>query len=75
VHPRSRGGSDDPGNLVALCGFHHLVGVHGGYVRVSGTAPHALTWEIGPRHAPVDLRRWLGLEPAARPASALARAA
>jgi hypothetical protein len=62
VIPRSRGGGDERENLVALCAFHHLRGVHGGYLRVSGRAPDGLTWEIGPRHAPVDLRRWLGLE-------------
>jgi hypothetical protein len=58
---RSRGGSDDDENLVSLCAFHHLRGVHGGHLRVSGRAPDGLTWEIGPRRAPVDLRRWLGL--------------
>jgi hypothetical protein len=62
---RSRGGSDEAENLVGLCAFHHLVGVHGGYLRVSGRAPDGLTWELGPRHAPVELRRWLGLEVAA----------
>jgi hypothetical protein len=46
VVPRSRGGSDDPTNLVALCAFHHLRGVHGGFMRVRGTAPDALSWEV-----------------------------
>jgi hypothetical protein len=44
---RSRGGGDEPENLVALCAAHHLHGVHAGRVRVSGRAPHALTWELG----------------------------
>jgi hypothetical protein len=44
---RSRGGGDEPANLVALCAAHHLVGVHGGYLRVSGRAPRALRWAIG----------------------------
>jgi hypothetical protein len=44
VEFRSRGGSDDLDNLVAMCGFHHLRGVHGGYLRVVGRAPDALTW-------------------------------
>jgi hypothetical protein len=73
IVPRSRGGSDDDRNLVALCAFHHLHGVHQGYLRVSGSAPDGLTWVIGRRPAPVDLRRWLGLEcapPAAAPAAA-----
>jgi hypothetical protein len=56
IVPRSRGGSDDPWNLVALCALHHLVGIHGGYIRVRGRAPDRLFWEIGPPHAPVDLR-------------------
>jgi len=56
IIPRSRGGSDEPWNLVALCALHHLVGVHGGYLRVRGRAPDSLVWEMGPPHAPVDLR-------------------
>jgi 5-methylcytosine-specific restriction endonuclease McrA len=72
ITPRSRGGGDERENLVGLCAFHHLVGIHGGYLRVSGRAPGGLTWEIGPRHAPVDLRRRLGLE---APRQAEARAA
>jgi hypothetical protein len=44
--PRSKGGSDEPGNLVALCAFHHLRAVHGGYLRVRGTAPDDLVWEV-----------------------------
>ena len=44
---RSRGGADDPSNLVALCAAHHLHGVHAGYVRVSGRAPDQLVWELG----------------------------
>jgi hypothetical protein len=46
VVPRSRGGSDEPWNLVALCACHHLRGVHGGWLRVRGTAPGALAWEV-----------------------------
>jgi hypothetical protein len=61
ITPRSQGGGDEPENQVSLCAFHHLVGIHGGYLRVSGQAPDGLTWEVGPRHAPRDARRWLGL--------------
>jgi 5-methylcytosine-specific restriction endonuclease McrA len=43
---RSRGGADAPGNLVSLCAAHHLRGVHAGYLRVRGEAPHALSWEL-----------------------------
>jgi hypothetical protein len=44
---RSRGGSDAPENLVSLCAAHHLHGVHRGWVRVWGTAPDRLQWELG----------------------------
>ena len=33
IEPRSQGGSNDPGNLAALCHGHHQHGVHEGYVR------------------------------------------
>jgi 5-methylcytosine-specific restriction endonuclease McrA len=48
VH-RSQGGSDDPSNLVSLCAAHHLHGVHGGHIRVTGKAPDQLQWELGLR--------------------------
>ncbi|HET7754130.1 MAG TPA: HNH endonuclease signature motif containing protein, partial [Anaeromyxobacteraceae bacterium] len=44
VEFRSHGGSDDVENLTALCAWHHLRGVHGGYLRVAGRAPDALRW-------------------------------
>jgi hypothetical protein len=44
---RSRGGGDEPENLVSLCVAHHLHGVHRGWVRVAGRAPDQLTWELG----------------------------
>ncbi|MBS1109267.1 MAG: endonuclease [Anaeromyxobacteraceae bacterium] len=44
---RSRGGGDEPENLVSLCAGHHLHGIHRGYIRVSGRAPDALVWELG----------------------------
>jgi len=46
---RSAGGSDDPSNLVSLCAAHHLQGVHKGWIRVRGVAPHGLEWELGAR--------------------------
>jgi hypothetical protein len=49
VHARAQGGSDDAGNQVALCPCHHLRGVHGGWLRVRGTAPDRLVWEVGGR--------------------------
>jgi hypothetical protein len=49
IEPRSQGGSNDAGNLAALCHGHHQHGVHEGYVRIRGTAPHALRYELGKR--------------------------
>jgi hypothetical protein len=40
---RSKGGSDDLANLTSLCPMHHLLGVHGGYLKVTGIAPD-LVW-------------------------------
>lgn len=55
VEFRSAGGSDEPENLVSLCAAHHLRGVHMGRIRVRGTAPDGLHWELGvrPGMAPV----------------------
>jgi hypothetical protein len=47
VEPRSHGGADTEENLVALCGCHHLRGIHGGYIRVLGRAPDQLVWDVG----------------------------
>jgi hypothetical protein len=41
---RSHGGGDELDNQVALCAFHHLRCVHGGYLRVVGRAPDELRW-------------------------------
>ncbi len=41
---RSRGGGDEPSNLVSLCDKCHLSLVHGGHLTVTGLAPHALDW-------------------------------
>src|SRR5512138_1739964 len=49
VIPRWKGGSDDPENQVALCACHHLRGIHGGYMRVTGRAPDGLVWEVAGR--------------------------
>jgi hypothetical protein len=44
IIPKSQGGTDDDWNLVSLCASHHLNGIHGGRIRVTGRAPDALTW-------------------------------
>jgi 5-methylcytosine-specific restriction endonuclease McrA len=53
---RSRGGSDEPENLVSLCAAHHLHGVHRGWVRVRGAAPDGLAWELGEVSSPLPAR-------------------
>jgi hypothetical protein len=46
---RSAGGTDDCENVVTLCAFHHLRGVHAGRIRISGRAPDRLRFAIGLR--------------------------
>ena len=43
---KSQGGTDDEWNLVSLCAAHHLHGIHGGRIRLTGRAPEALVWEF-----------------------------
>jgi len=45
---RSQGGSDDDENVIALCTWCHLEGVHGGRLHVTGTASN-LKWNLGRR--------------------------
>jgi hypothetical protein len=42
VEYHSHGGSDEDGNLVCLCAFHHLRGEHGDRMAVRGRAPVGL---------------------------------
>jgi hypothetical protein len=49
VRYRSQGGGDEPENEVGVCAAHHLHCIHRGWVRVRGTAPHGLIWELGAR--------------------------
>ncbi len=49
IAPRSQGGSNDPGNLAVLCHGHHQHGAHKGHLKIRGTAPHALRYELGKR--------------------------
>jgi hypothetical protein len=55
---RSRGGSDDPRNLVGLCAVHHLHGIHLGYLEVTGVAGERLHWKLGTGEA-VPLEEWV----------------
>jgi len=49
VRFRSAGGSDALSNRVSLCAWHHLRGVHAGIVRVTGSAPGRLRFDLGLR--------------------------
>jgi len=51
INPRSQGGSDDPSNMISLCAAHHLHGIHGGRMRVTGAALDKLVWEFGLRRS------------------------
>ena len=57
VRFRSHLGPTAPPNLTSLCAAHHLHGVHAGYLRVTGVAPHRLRWSFrqggGPLIGPV----------------------
>jgi hypothetical protein len=46
---RAQGGGNERENLVTLCAYHHLRGVHGGTLRIRGRAPEALRFELGLR--------------------------
>ena len=51
IIPKSKGGTDDEWNLVSLCANHHLHGIHGGRMRVTGRAPDGLVWEFDLRQS------------------------
>jgi hypothetical protein len=44
-----RGGGHAEMNLISLCAFHHLVGIHEGFMTVRGLAPDRLVWTAGGR--------------------------
>jgi hypothetical protein len=46
---RALGGADADCNLITLCAFHHLRGVHGGSLRVTGEAPGHIRFALGIR--------------------------
>jgi hypothetical protein len=49
IHWSSRGGPDVPSNRITLCAQHHERFVHGnGMVRIRGSAPAELVFELGP---------------------------
>jgi len=56
---RSRGGSNDTDNLIGLCWWHHLVGVHRGHLTVYGKGGGVLTWDFGAIDADGRARIWI----------------
>jgi hypothetical protein len=57
---RSRGGDNGRENRVAICAAPHLNGIHKFRIRVTGVAPHDLTWEVGYRRVGAPLLRTHG---------------
>ncbi len=56
---RSRGGSNEAENLTFLCFTHHIEALHRGHIRVRGTAPDALTIELGIKPDGTALERFV----------------
>ncbi len=51
IHPRSRGGSHHPDNLITLCWYHHHVAIHGMGMEIDAESPahrRRLRWPSGP---------------------------
>ncbi|HUL60545.1 MAG TPA: HNH endonuclease, partial [Anaeromyxobacteraceae bacterium] len=46
---RSRGGGHEGANQAGMCAYHHLVGIHEGFMTVSGKAPDHLAWTASGR--------------------------
>jgi len=44
---RSQGGTDDLGNRICLCAFHHQRGEHGELASCRGKAPLGIRWSLG----------------------------
>ena len=59
VRLRSQLGTDDAWNLEFICFDHHIPGVHGGRLRIYGTAPNGLVVELGLRADGRPLERWV----------------
>jgi hypothetical protein len=55
LHPRSRGGSHHPDNLITLCWYHHHVAIHGMGMEIDPASPvhrRRLRWPGGPDPPP-----------------------
>ena len=44
---RSHGGPEEAVNIMYVCTYHHLRGIHGGHLNVSGRAGEKLVWVFG----------------------------
>jgi len=55
---RSAGGSNEEGNRITLCAFHHLRCLHTGRLRVRGRAPQGLVFVLGRRPGGPPLARY-----------------
>jgi hypothetical protein len=44
IRPRSAGGSDEVANRCGSCGYHHMVGIHDGYLLIEGRAGECLVF-------------------------------
>ena len=57
---RSHGGDDELENRLAVCMAHHLRGIHRFVIRVTGTAPSNVRWQLGLRDGAPPLMRFIG---------------
>jgi hypothetical protein len=57
---RSRGGGNARDNRTTVCAAHHLHGIHDGTIQASGTAPHAIEWQLGVRTGASPLLAFVG---------------
>jgi len=57
---RSRGGDNQRDNRTTVCAAHHLHGLHDGTIHASGTAPHAIAWQLGVRRDAAPLLAYVG---------------
>jgi hypothetical protein len=66
---RSVGGGDELANRTTLCAGHHLRGVHAGRIRVIGSAPGGLRFELGLRPGQQPLLRYRSGDQLSAPAA------
>jgi len=57
---RSRGGDNRRDNRTVVCAAHHLHGIHDGTIHASGSAPHAIEWQLGVRAGAPPLAAFVG---------------